>query len=445
MIIKKQFTRRKMLGGMLSGSAISVALPFLDCFLNNNGTALADGTDLPLCYGTWFFGLGYMPGRWEPKIVGRNYSMGVDCEALNPLKHKMNVFSGMKCFLDGNPNVVHTSGPQVMFGGQITRGGDRAPASLDTIIAEQIGTRTRFRSLEVSCIGLPMSYTRRAGAAPNPGEISPAKLYARIFGPDFVDPNAADFKPDTFTMVRRSVLSVVSDERNDFVKGLGANDRQRMDQYFTSIRELEQQLDLALQKPKPLAACTIPQKQEELPIGAVVEEVMSNHKLFATLLAHALACGQTQVVNVMFSQAVSNLRHEGNADTHHVLTHEEKVDPVTGVQPKVSWFNQRSTEGMLNFLTALDSIKEGDATLLDRCLIFLTTDVGLAMNHGLENVPMFTAGKAGGRMKTGIHYSAKGDPVTRVGLTLQQVMGAPASVWGKDGNRTAQTISEVVA
>ena len=97
-------------------------------------------------------------------------------------------------------------------------------------------------------------------------------------------------------------------------------------------------------------------------------------------------------------------------------------------------------------LTELSAIREGDGTLLDRMLVLAYTDSGYAKNHTTDNIPMLTAGSAGGRMKTGIHFAApKGDPVTRVSLTLQQAIGLPVSSFGTESNRTSKTITEVMA
>ena len=296
MIPLHRINRRAALRGMLGGAAVTVGLPFLDCFLNENGTALAaTGTPLPVRFGTWFWGLGLNPGRWEPPAVGKISQVGPELQPIAAFKDKINVFSGMKAFLDGKPPTVHFSGAQAILAGAVPVGQFAAAPSIDVLIAEMIGTRTRFRSLEVACAGNPShSQSRRSGTVMNPAEISPAALYTRIFGPEFKDPNAAEFIPDPAIMVRRSALSAVVVERKSFAQKLGASDRVRLDEYFTSLRELEQQLDLELQKPASLEACTVPDKVGETPIGTEIEMVKTNHKLFAGLLAHALACGQTR-------------------------------------------------------------------------------------------------------------------------------------------------------
>ena len=137
-----------------------------------------------------------IPGRWEPATVGPNYEFGVELQPLAPFKHKINVYSQMSALLDGRPRGAHTVGPAVILQGTTPPTLDHAfnpEPSIDALIADVIGRRSRFRSLEVSCTGNPNStHSKRAGSAMNPAEISPLALYTRIFGPEFKDPNAAE-------------------------------------------------------------------------------------------------------------------------------------------------------------------------------------------------------------------------------------------------------------
>ncbi len=440
--------RRRVLRGMLQGGAVTVALPFLDCFLNANGTALADGAPLPVAFGTWFWGCGLNPGRWEPAKTGPGYDMAVELEPLTPFRDKINIYSGMTAHLDGKPNPPHFMGPAAILTGSVLQTGiiPNVP-SIDMLVADAIGTRTRFRSLEVSCTGRPdNSHSVRAGAVMNPSEVSPLALYARVFGPEFKDPNAADFTPDPAVMARRSVLSAVAEQSRALAAGVGAADRARLDEYFTSLRELEQQLAIDLQKPAPLEACAVPARIEENPVGTVLDEALANHALFAGILAHALACGQTRVINVAFSEGLSPIRLAGEANTQHLFTHEDPVDDRLGYQPNVAKFIHPIMGGFATLLTALDSIREGDHTLLDRMVVFACTDHGFAKIHTLDNIPMMTAGGANGRLRTGLHFAAgKGDPVSRVGLTVQQALGVPVSSWGTQSNQTSKTITEAMS
>jgi hypothetical protein len=443
--------RRRVLRGMLGGAAVTVGLPFLDCFLDSNGAALAGTkTALPVCFGTWFYGCGLNPGRWEPKTVGPNYEFGIELQSLTPFKHKLNVYSQMSALLDGRPRGAHTVGPAVILQGTTPPTLDHSfnpDPSIDVLVADVIGRRSRFRSLEVSCTGNPVStHSKRAGSAMNPAEISPVALYRRVFGPEFKDPNAVSFTPDAAVMARRSVLSAVGDETKRLMNQLGSADRAHLDQYLTSLRELEQQLGLELQRPAPLAACSVPDTPEAMRIGTEVAEVSGNHRLFARLLAHALACDQTRVFNVMLTDGLSQLRFAGEANTQHLFTHEDPIDEKLGYQPNVVRFVPTVLQNLHSLLAELDAVREGDGTLLDRMLVLAYTDSGYAKNHTTDNIPMLTAGSAGGRMKTGIHVAAaKGDPVTRVSLTVQQAMGLNLSSFGTESNRTSKPITEVMA
>lgn len=442
MIPMHTMTRRRALRGMMGGAAVTVGLPLLDCFLNTNGNALADGRPLPVRFGNWVYGLSFNPGRWEPKKVGANYDMAANLECLAPFKNKINIYSGMKVFLDGKTNVAHQTGQEVCMGGAVPQGAEKYP-SIDQIVADQIGRRTRFRSLEVAVDGSPRSPSTRGGSSSNPAITSPVDLYTRIFGPEFVDPNAADFTPDTRTMVRKSALSSVKDHRDQLIKKVGSGDRVRLDEYFTAVRELEQKLALELEKPAPLEACSVAKSPEESQSGSLITQASHTHKLFADLLVHALACDQTRVFTA--SGLGLGLRREGSANTYHIYTHEEATDPALGYQPNVDWFAMRVAECFRDMLTALDSIREGDGTILDHSLIYASTDVGLAKYHTLDNMPMMTAGGANGRVKTGLHVVAGGEPLTRVGYTAQVVMGVSANSWGGESNKTAKVISEIIA
>ena len=439
--------RRNVLRGMLGGAAVTVGVPFLDCFLNANGTALAaTGAPLPTVFGTWFWGLGLSPTRWEPTTVGKYTDVGPETKVLLPHKDKLNFYSGMKVFLDGRPLVTHFTGNMSVLTGTTPREQRVTIPTLDAIIADHIGTKTRFRSLEMTATGNPVhSYSTRAGRVINPAEASPAALYARVFGPEFKDPNAADFTPDPMVLARQSMLSVVKEQRQDLVKTLGATDRARLDEYFTSLRQIENQLDIESRKPAPLAACSTPKKVEDALLGTEIESVNANHKLFGQILAHTLACGQTRVFNMTYADATSSLRHAGSQMVHHAYTHEEGVDEQLGFQKTVVSFNLSIMAGLNTMVTILDGMREGDGTLLDRTLMLATTDTGFAKVHSLENFPLITAGRAGGRMRTGLHVQTNGDPATRLGLTVQQLMGLSVNSWGTDSMQTSKSITEVLA
>lgn len=440
-----KLSRRRFLRGTLQGAAVGVALPFLDCFLTSSGRAFAEtGLRLPTRFGTWVWGCGHIPELWIPTTTGRDYVMPEHLLPLEPYRDKLAIFSGFDVKLDGVPNKPHVTGCFGLRTGIPVPNREVKAPTLDVLIADAIAD-TRFRSIEVSTSGLQRSYSYRDAGSPNPSEVSPLALYQRLFGEGFQDPNAAEFKPDLRYMVHKSVLSAIQDERKQLLGRVGADDRHRLDEYFTSVRELEQKLALQLQPPAPVKNFRVPEPPPETTIDSEMTHVLENHRLMAGLLARALQCNQTKVFNVLMSDTASNLRRPGATTTHHTLTHEEQVDPALGHQREVAWFAQQSMIAWRDFLDALDGIPEGDGTLLDNCLVLAHSDCSIAKSHAVEGIPAMIAGSAGGRIRTGFHMAGKSDPITRIGLTAQQAMGLPLERWGELSMETNRTITELMA
>ena len=294
------------------------------------------------------------------------------------------------------------------------------------------------------------TYTARNTFSRAAAETSPVAFYARMFGPEFADPNKADFKPDPKVMVRKSVLSGIQDESKSLMKSLGAVDQQRLDEYFTSIRQLEGQLALQLEKPPANEACRIPKAPadnaiERQAFAVEIDTVMETHKILTDILVMAVACNQTKIFNMLYSQSLSMLRRPGESFTHHTLTHEEPLDKETGYQRNVAEMNVISMEAFATFIAAFAAVKEGDGTLLDNCLIFANSDTNNAHMHALDGVPVMLVGRAGGKVKTGHHIQGHGDPISRVGFTAMQVMGVPIDKWGTLSMETNKTIREILA
>jgi hypothetical protein len=438
--------RRTVLRGLFRGTSVAVALPYLDCFLNSNGTALAAGPPLPTRFGTWFWGLGCTPGRWHPADVGPNYTLSPELTPIGAFKNKVSVFKGFDCLLDGKPNFPHgTAGPTIRTGIAPGNQGVMPGASFDNIIANTIGSNTRFRTLDVSAIGDRNNSLSSGGAGQrNPPETNALRLYQRIFGEGFVDPNSGTFVPDPFVMAHKSVLSVVKDQRMELEKRLGATDRQRLDQYFTAVRQVESQLAIQLEKPEPLEACKVPGKPEDKDVVNELEDVSQNHEIMARLLAMALACNQTKVFNVAFNNGASSLTRRGSPTSHHQLTHDEPIDPKLGYQPKSTQFVEDIMKQWALFLKIMDSMPEGDGTLLDHMLVVAHSETELAANHNVTNMPIMMAGTASGKIKAGISVDGKKDTVSRVGLTAMQAMGVPVETFGVQSNQTKKPISELL-
>jgi hypothetical protein len=247
-------------------------------------------------------------------------------------------------------------------------------------------------------------------------------------------------------MVRKSVLSGIMDSTKDLGARVGSEDKARLDQYFTGLRELERQFDQQLQKPEPRAACVVGKAPKDEPqAGLDYQLVGKRHQLMTDLLVMAIACDQTRVFNMAYSQSAAATSKAGYDKPHHTASHEEPVDFDLGYQPQVSWFIRRSMENWAYFVEAFAKMKEGDGALIDNVLIYASTDQSLARIHSIDNQPMFTAGRAGGKVKTGLHIDGGGTPGTRLGLTAMKVFGLETNSWGTQSNATQKEIGEIVA
>jgi hypothetical protein len=442
----RAFTRRSLLRGAMHGAGLGLGLPLLDMFLNDHGTALASGAPLPVRYGTWFWGLGHTPGRGMTPGEGSDYQFIDECLALEPYRASyINYFSGFNVPLDGNASHVHYTGWLGQQAGSVPSKRGDVGRTFDTLIADQISSRTRFKSLEMSCTGNPIhSNSYRSAGNHNAAEVSPLQLYLRLFGAESASQADGDRGPDPRILLRKSVLSAVGDDRQRLVKAVGSNDRRRLDDYFTSLRELEQQLELSLSAPPQMEACTTPEQPADLALGIEVDDVAVVHDAFAKLLALALACDQTRVFNLLYSEAASTVRVPGTTFTHHILSHEEPPDDNLGYQVQTAWFNEKSLQAFGRLLDEFARIQEGDGNLLDNLLMVAQTDTSDAKTHSVIGIPALSIGKAGGRIKTGMHVKGNASPISRIGLTAMQLMDVPVSEWGTRSLRTSSPIAEII-
>ena len=440
--------RRRVLRGFVHGGAVAVSLPFLDAFLNENGSALAaTGAPLPSRFGTWFWGLGWDAQACTPKTVGA-YETPEGLKALEKVKQHVNVYTNFNVLTDGKPNLCHYSGWVGLRCGAAPAARGMLPGpSLDVTIADAVGAGTRFRSLNMAATGGARdSFSFRSAEAVNPPEISAVELYKKVFGAEFADPNSPNFTPDPKILTRKSVLSGIREESQALASELGAADRVRLDEYFTSIRALESRLELQLQKPPPAPNCKVPTEgPADMPIGVDVEQVSARHRAMTDLLVMALVCNQTKVFNMAYSDGGSSLLRKGLEKTHHIITHEEPIDPARGVQIEHVWFLGKAFAELGYFIEAMANTREVDGTLLDRMLIFAHSESSFAKAHTINGVPMFTAGNLGGKVKTGLHVDGQGEAGTRVGYTLQLLMGVPIGGWGQQSMATSRELGEIIA
>ena len=322
--------------------------------------------------------------------------------------------------------------------GAIPVGNASAP-SIDNLVADVIGTRTRFRSIEVTLDGTRRSSSTRAGAASNtPSEPSPAALYARIFGPEFKDPNASDFTPDPTAMARKSVLS--AGHRRALRASLNTVGASRSRAARTNISprcgSVEQQLDLELvaaYRRCPPACARMSRRRKAsarwrtkpatMPPGCSAP--CSPMRWPAARPACSTCWWPT--ARALLRRAGSNETWHGAGLTRNLSTRKLRLPAQRHLVHRMGQHSP-SPSSSANWTR---SRKARAVVFSDRMVILWQTDHGIARSHTMDNLPIMTFGTAGGRLRTGLHISAPGDPSTRVGLTVQQALGVPVNSWGR--------------
>jgi hypothetical protein len=443
MASRLSLSRRHVLRGMLGGAAISLGLPVFEAQMNSAGRAWANGSGFPRRFGLFFWGNGNLPDRWNPTTTGADYELSEQLAPLAAVREHMTVITGMSV-MTGNV-IPHGSGPAGFLGGAplIPRGGDNytfAGPSIDQVIAREIGGETRFRSIEFGAAARSgLSYNGPDSI--NPPEQSPFELFERIFGADFRAPGEEAIIDPTIAL-RRSVLDAVLEDARDLQRGLGANDRARLDQHLSGIRDLENRLARLEADPPNLASCRRPEAPEpHYPDFDGRPQLSAKNRAMCDVIALAAACDQTRVFSNWFSFPVNNLLFQGAEAGHHQLTHDEPGD-----QPQVHAIVLQLMAELRYFVQALQAIPEGDGTLLDNTALLATSCVSLGRTHSLDEYPILLFGRAGGALRNGFHYRPSSrDNASKVMLTLMRAVGVTAPSFGQEGGFTTDTVDALEA
>lgn len=432
--------RRTVLKGMFGGAVATVALPPLQAMMNNSGTAWADGSAFPKRFGLWTWANGMVPTAWTPTAqgVGSSWALSPLLAPLAPVKSKLALVTGTE--VRAVNSIPHYSGFGALLTGLAHLGteGDETYAgpTIDQQIAAVIGGDTPYRSIEAGgWFDQPISHN--GPHSPNPPEINPFALYERLFGATFRAPGE-DAVVDPRLGLRQSVLDVVSDRVTALQSKLGREDRERLDQHLSGIRDLELRLTRLQAGPPDLAACA-------RPAGPTSTEKLAdpflNHRALADMMVMALACDQTRVLTMSFMTPVSNYLFPGANAGHHELTHNEPGD-----QPMVQANTIRAMEELAYFLGAMDAVQEGDGTLLDHSLVLGTSDVSLGKTHSLDEYPLVIGGSADGALVQDIHYRSTGrENASKVMLTVLRAMGVVAASYGDEDRRVTDGLSAIEA
>jgi hypothetical protein len=434
-------TRRRFLRGSVQGLGLSLALPFLESLSGWAPEAYANGA-FPKRFCLFFWGNGVLPNRWVPMQTGDihagiPWNLSPQLSPLQSHQSHINVLSGLEVKA---PNIhAHLSGPAGFLSGmEETVVGDYisfTQASIDQVIAQEIGQDTLYRSLEVGVQpgvkGLSFSGLERQ----NPSESDPQKLFDRLFGTHFTAPGETPIF-DPSIGLRRSLLDAIMEDGKALQKQLSKYDQERLDQHLTAIRELEVRLARLEEDPPSLAACVRPSPPINLPDLEGRTPMKDRAKLIADLVSMSFACDLTRVASIWYSDPVSNILYEGMEAGHHKLTHDE-----IGEQLQVNQIVQNIMGSFSDLLDSFTAVEEGDGTLLDHSLTLATSDVSYGRTHSLDEYPIVLAGSCGNTLKTGLHHRFESaENACQVSLSILEAMGITKERFGNENVGSDQSI-----
>ena len=383
---------------MLRGLGCSMALPWMESAVVWGDTPNGNepSSEAPIRMAILFSGCGYHTNEWWAKGQGAEMELGKVLKPLEPHKDKLNFIKGLYNAeaLKGNIHSSQTgnllSGAPLASGGKIISG-----TSIDQMVAQKIGHRTKLSSLVLGCEkanpsvhkDYSMLYSSHISwsspTTPTPLEVYPALAFDQLF-------------KDSSQQGDQSVLDAILADAKDFRRKISRRDQQKLDEYLNSVREVETRIEQAgkrgeLQGFKP----TLTEPNMARPTDGYPQDIVEHMRLMSDILVLAFQTDTTRVCTLKLNNDHGTLRfpHLGvDYMIHHLLSHTDSEDWL-----KV---NQFFLEQVAYIAKRMDSIQEGERTLLDNSMLMLCSSM-MSGQHNANELPVVMLGNAGGRIQRG--------------------------------------------
>ncbi|MCI0379418.1 MAG: DUF1552 domain-containing protein [Gemmataceae bacterium] len=400
----------------LRAAGVTLALPWLESLARPGSPAASAGPPRRMvCICT---PLGLHAPNFFPEASGREYALTPYLEVVREFRNDITVISGLS-----HPEVGASHDSIFSF---LTaaphperRAGFRNSISLDQFAAGHIGGETRFPSLALSCEGFSLSWTRSGAIVPS--DSFPSAVFARLFlegRPDEVEAQARRLRDG------RSVLDTVREQAKTMQPQLGIADRDKLDEYFSSVRELEQRLARSLEwsrRPRPQVNAGPPQ---DITSGA---DLVGRARLMFDLIHLALQTDSTRLITLLLLGTSLVPPIAGVNLGHHDLSHHGQ-DPTKIAQLRTVELEKMRT--FAAFLTKLKDTREQGGSLLDRTMVYFSSNLGNASSHATRNLPVLLAG---GGFRHGQHLAFNPNnppPLSNLYLSMLHRLGIDANRFG---------------
>ncbi|MEM7604308.1 MAG: DUF1552 domain-containing protein [Myxococcota bacterium] len=517
----KPTSRRLFLRGASAGASIALALPTLDCMLNDNGTAYADDTPIPQRFIAWHWGNGVQGPLWVPSTsphwtpgqnpfgfradhfrgsqrewiysrssLGRGYASSPELAPLFEagMNGRVSVVSGTGVGRDG-AHYAHAHGWDGLVHEQLVQrdnwiwpANPGAPTFIDHIASRVRGDAPfGLTRLQVNRTMKYHDHTPSTALGVNDPRVLFNTLFAGVSGDEA--------SPDVAPNGHADVLSAVQEDARRLQERLGSSDRERIEEYLQSIRDIQGRLELGMESHGACVVPTMPPANAPWsPTQARSENLEARDELFVDIVVAALTCDLTRAVQYIFSHGQHNAVFENHSEVpvsrdlpegfpeyvrfspgggaslpktergHHENAHTDN--------PSNALFHHRSTVFTMGrfakLVKRLSEVSVGDHDLLHHTGIFGWTEQDNyyaanpnafeSNNHRHDHIPILVAGEAGGRLVSGEHiqpdtirYSGRQEQSSRVVLSLFRAFGVDKPTWGDRVRRRDTPIEELLA
>ena len=412
---RRPISRRRF----LRGSAVAMALPFLESM--SAPFARAAAGPVPRRMFCICNNLGVLPQPFFPEDAGRDYTPSPYLKLLEEHRADFTVLSGVShpfvdgghpsdiCFLTAAPHPASSS--------------FRNSISLDQLVAERIGMLTRFPSLTLAVNGgRSLSWTRTGVAIPPEGQAS------GVFKQLFLQGTPAEIERQIRELdTGRSILDVVSEQARELQRNVGARDRARLDQYYSSVRDLEHRLQESrgwANRPKPMVKASPPTDP------ASPAQYMAKVQIMYDLARLAFETDSTRAITLMLNSVGTPVVQIAGAtitDSYHNLSHHGMAEEKLTQLKVIDEWHMKLLAGLFK---GLKSAREDGATLLDRTMVLYGSNLGDANAHSTTNLPTLLAG---GGFRHGQHLAfdrGRNYPLPNLFVSMLQRMGIEETGFG---------------
>jgi Protein of unknown function (DUF1552) len=415
------------------GLGACIALPAVESLYLRNATAAARTAPTRMAF--IYVPNGTIPSAWWPEGGESDFTLAQTLEPLEKVRGQLQIISGLQdtsanAGSDGGGDHARAGGT-FLTGTRIkkTAGSDiHAGISIDQVVAAQIGHLTRFSSIELACdpprksgdcdSGYACTYVNnlawRSPNQPLSPEHSPRLIFERLFGAGTQSERVANLARRQ--QEQRSILDYVLRDADSLQRKLGGRDQQKIDQYLTSIREIEQRIERSARMP-----VNNPNLDAPVSVPASYEEHVA---LMFDMLLLAFQADSTRVATLLIAHEGSNRNFPeiGISEGHHNLTHHRNdPDMIAKVKQIDRWYVQR----LAKFLGKMEQTQDVDGrSLLYHSMLLYGSGNADGNRHTHVNLPLLLAGCGGGAFKPGRYLKTDPAPISNLFLTMADAMGA---------------------